>query len=455
MLNEATIDGLPLVLEYTPMQEEVFLNSTAKKIIVPAGRRCGKTFGAAQWSVDLMLDPDETYKILWCDTSYSMIETNWVDYFLPILSKLNKNIWHIGPHKRELEVLGSTVSFRSADQPDLLVGRGYRLCIVNEAGIQLFDHPNLWFQYLSPMLLDYKDSRAVFIGTPRGTVSKDGKENFYYSMYKKGLEPDQNEYASYHYTSYDNPKLDPEQIAQLETETPDRLKLQELRAEFLNANDIQIFDPNWWQYVDNLPEPASVMKTFISIDTAYGVKTVNDESAITVWMKDFGGSFYCIDCWHDHKDFPSLLEVVKKFINTYNPDNVVVESKASGQSLIQTLQRDLPNLPISPFTPQGDKIDRAVAITSYISSGKVFLLKAPWNQDLTNQCTVFPLGSHDDIVDSATQGLLYAKMWGALNKSNIVSRKITSKPINGFTSHQDKLQGYNRSHKDLNMIGYR
>ena len=318
--------------------------------------------------------------------------------------------------------------------------------LLGNTGIQLFDTPELWSQYLSPMLLDYKDSRAFFLGTPRGTIDKDGSEGKYYKMYKEGQKPNQNKYASFMYSSYDNPTLNPEQIKELEEEIPAILRAQELRGEFINSSELQIFDPKWWQIVDTKPEPHEVMKSFISVDTAFGIKTVNDESAMTYWLKTFTGLFYCVNCWHGRLDFPALVKQMKSWIEEYEPDNVVIEKKASGQSLIQVLQHDLPNLPVTAFEPLGDKVDRATSITTYLQSGKVFLLQGHWNDDLKNQCTVFPLGNHDDMVDTISQALLWARMTTAKADQVVTRKTMSTKPIPGYAqTHmtlQDKMQGY-------------
>jgi predicted phage terminase large subunit-like protein len=266
-------------------------------------------------------------------------------------------------------------------------------------------------------------------------------------MFKAGQDPNQNKHASFKYSSYENPTLNPEQIKELEDETPPVLRAQELHGEFLNRSELQIFQPEWWKTSDKLPEPQTIMKTFISIDTAFGIKTVNDESALTVWYKLFDGDFWCVDCWHGRLDFPTLVEKVKEYIANYKPDNVVIENKASGQSLIQVLQHDLETLPVSPFDPQGDKVDRATSITTYLQSGRVHLkLNEVWNKELINQCTVFPLGNNDDMVDTISQALLWARMTDAKSDKIVTRKIIPNKPIPGYASSympfDDRLQGY-------------
>lgn len=431
---EATIDGSPLLLEYTPMQETVFLNSTAKYVICPAGRRSGKTKGACNYTIDLMLDLKDT-NLLWCEVSYGQILAYFERYWLPILKQLNPALWHFDKQRRDLHIMSNTLSFRSSDRPDLIVGLGYKYVFMNEAGIQLFDNKEIWTQILSPMMLDFPDSRAFIFGTPRGLVGKDGKTNLFYEMYNKGLGKDP-KYQSFKFTSYDNPLLKPSDVKELEEETPVRLRNQELFAEFLSISETQIFNPEWFGIVDIMPGPEYVYKKFISIDSAFSEKTSADESAATVWVKKWDGCFIITDCWHEQVSYPDLVTKIKAMIDTHDPDYVIVENKASGQSLIQTLRRDLSHVNVIKFpadgVAMGDKVTRAAACTSALESGKVSVLRGYWNNDLINQCTVFPLGDRDDIVDTISQGLLWAKLDTTSKDNKFVTRKIIHKNLPGI-----------------------
>ena len=441
----ATVNNLPLELTYTKMQEQVYLNSTAKFTIVSAGRRSGKTAGAAQFLVETLLG-SENKNFLWVEVSYGQILTYFDRYFLPLLRQLKPEVWSWNQQRRDLKILSNTLSFRSADRPDLLVGLGYSTIVMNEAGIQLYEYPSIWTQILSPMMLDDSESRAWLIGTPRGLVSKDGKENLFWQMFEKGQSKDSDpNYSSFKYTSYDNPFLDKESIKALEEEVPPLLRAQELFAEFINTSELQIFKPEWWQITDKMPAQHEIYKKYLSVDSAFSEKTSADESAITVWIKTWLGNFLCVDCWHGHLSYPDLVDKIKDLIKTHDPDNVVIENKASGQSLIQTMRNDLPEIGVVKYPPDGmrmpDKVSRATSITSYLESGKVSLLRAHWNKDLINQATIFPVGQYDDICDSISQALLYAKL-NDPNKNPFVTRKIVQSRLPGNEDIAETIQTY-------------
>ncbi len=85
--------------------------------------------------------------------------------------------------------------------------------------------------------------------------------------------------------------------------------------------------------------------------------------------------------------------------------------------MINTLKREIRG--IVAVRPEGDKINRAHAVTPQIESGNVYLPGAPnhdhtnydrshtpsWVQDLVEEAAAFPQAKHDDQVDALTQAL--------------------------------------------------
>ena len=86
----------------------------------------------------------------------------------------------------------------------------------------------------------------------------------------------------------------------------------------------------------------------------------------------------------------------------WNPAAVLVEDKASGQSLIQEIQHGTALLIIA-VKIDTDKAARAQAVTPLIESGRVFLPEgAAWLPDYMDELASFPRAVHDDMVDSTT-----------------------------------------------------
>src|SRR5471032_2719140 len=164
-----------------------------------------------------------------------------------------------------------------------------------------------------------------------------------------------------------------------------------------------IFKTAWWNYYN--PAAAPRFKRIVqSWDTAFKTKEKNDYSVCTTWGEGELG-YYLIDIWKDKLEFPDLKRMVISLAAKWKPNALLVEDKASGQSLIQELRRET-RLPVIPIQKQIDKVACANLVTPLIESGRVFLPEGhPEVAAFVQSAAQFPNAAHDDDVDSATQAL--------------------------------------------------
>jgi predicted phage terminase large subunit-like protein len=168
-----------------------------------------------------------------------------------------------------------------------------------------------------------------------------------------------------------------------------------------------IFKTDWWRYYHPAALPP-INRIVQSWDTAFKTKTHNDFSVCTTWA-DTDQGFYLLDCWKEKVEFPDLKRMVVSLHQKFGAHAVLVEDKASGQSLIQELKREtkIPLIPVQKGAGD-DKISLAFAVTPLIQAGRVFLPEgAPWLADYIASHAGFPNAAHDDDVDSTTQALSF------------------------------------------------
>jgi predicted phage terminase large subunit-like protein len=162
----------------------------------------------------------------------------------------------------------------------------------------------------------------------------------------------------------------------------------------------RIFKREWWRHYTTVPDRFS--RIVLSIDSAFKTGQENDFSAFTVWGETQSDGFYLLHAWRRRVEFPELKRKVREFAEQWRPTAVLVEDKASGQSLVQELKRDT-NLPIIAVKVDTDKITRAAAVTPLVEAGKVLLPQAAgWLDDYLDELSTFPASVHDDYVDSTT-----------------------------------------------------
>ncbi len=155
-----------------------------------------------------------------------------------------------------------------------------------------------------------------------------------------------------------------------------------------------------------------------SWDTAFETKNNSDYSACTTW-----GIFYneeendtpqliLLDAFKDRMAFPELKQVALKHYKDWEPDAFIVEKKAAGAPLIQELRAM--GIPVQEFSPSrgNDKIVRVNAIADLFTSGKVWAPDTRWAREVIEEVAAFPVGEHDDFVDTTSQALLRFRQGG-------------------------------------------
>lgn len=160
----------------------------------------------------------------------------------------------------------------------------------------------------------------------------------------------------------------------------------------------------WFRRYGTAPVEPEAYMVVQSWDTAYKPAQINDPSVCTTWLVTVRG-YYLLDVWRGHVDYPTLKRTAINLAGRWKPGALLIEDKASGQSLIQEL-RTSTSLPVIAIEPQGDKVTRANAISPMIEAGLVYLPEqADWLVDFEAEVGGFPLAAHDDQVDSLTQAL--------------------------------------------------
>ena len=119
-----------------------------------------------------------------------------------------------------------------------------------------------------------------------------------------------------------------------------------------------------------------------------------------------------LDAYKEKLEFPELKQKAREKYYEYEPDQLVVEKKASGAPLIFELRQM--GLPVTEFVPSrgNDKIARVNAVSDLFSSGSVWYPPTRWAEEVIEECASFPSGDHDDFVDSTTQALIRFRQGG-------------------------------------------
>lgn len=221
-----------LRLTYTKPQIEIFFPAKPERhTIIPKGRRFGATRGAAHACIEWAVEGNA---VLWGDTIHGNIARYWDRYFEPPLHSLDGLNWSFDKVAKVARIGSGYIDFRSADNPQNWEGFGYNKIILNEAGLILKD-PYLYTNAVRPMMIDPGNKSELYaLGVPKGKKLKDGNDHPFYKMWQRVGEDG---YRGKTYSSYDNPLLSEDDIAELEKDIgamdPDQIR-QEIYGEFID-----------------------------------------------------------------------------------------------------------------------------------------------------------------------------------------------------------------------------
>lgn len=157
---------------------------------------------------------------------------------------------------------------------------------------------------------------------------------------------------------------------------------------------------------EELPDAFDLMLQ--SWDMTFKDTRGSDYVAGGVWGA-LGARRYLLDLVNERMEFTRSCQAVRdmrmKWPLAYA---ILIEDKANGPAVISTLRDEVGG--IIPVEPQGGKQARAHAVSPFVQAGNVYLphpLIAAWVEMFLLQASSFPNAPNDDMVDQASQALIY------------------------------------------------
>ena len=385
-----------LNVELLPWQQDVF-SSKARFKVVAAGRRTGKSRLAAWMLIIYALQTKKGQVFYVAPTQGQARDIMW-QTLLELGHSVIKSS-HINNLQLTL-INGAIISLKGADRPETMRGVSLRFLVMDEYADM---KPEVWEQILRPALADQKGD-AMFIGTPMG-------RNHFYDLYQYGELGDDDTYKSWHFTSYDNPLLDPEEINTAKKSMSSYAFRQEFMASF-EAQGSEIFKEEWVEFNEDEPE---IGDYYIAIDLAgfEDVGKVNqgknkrlDSTAIAVVKVNEQG-WWVREIIHGRWDLNTTADKIFNAVAKYRPVAVGIEKGIAKQAVMSPLmdlqKRRQKFFRVDELTHGNKKkTDRVIwALQGRFENGYVTLNKGEWNNEFLDELFQFPNPLvHDDLVDA-------------------------------------------------------
>lgn len=383
-----------LKVEFLPWQQDVY-NNDARFKVVAAGRRCGKSRLAAWMLILNALQAARGHVFYVAPTQGQARDIMWSvleELAHPIISSKHVNNMQIKL------INGSTISLKGADRPDTMRGVSLKFLVLDEYADM---KPQVWEEVLRPALADQK-GHALFIGTPKG-------RNHFYELYKYAELSGDDTYKAWHFTSYDNPLLDPQEIDMAKKSMSSYAFRQEFMASF-EALGSEIFKEDWVHFNNDEPD---VGDYFIAIDLAgfeevgkkNKTKRLDSTSIAIVKVSEHG--WWVADIIYGRWTFEQTANKIFEAVKHYDPIAVGIEKGIARQAIMSPLS-DLMRQRSRFFRVEElthgnkKKVDRVVAaLQGRFEHGAIELSEGSWNTEFMDQLFQFPNPLvHDDMIDS-------------------------------------------------------
>ncbi|MBT4285160.1 MAG: phage terminase large subunit [Rhodobacteraceae bacterium] len=202
------------------------------------------------------------------------------------------------------------------------------------------------------------------------------------------------------------------------------------------AEEGSLIKREWWKVweKDTMPPLEHVIQSY---DTAFLKKESADYSAITTWgvfrpNEDSPPNLILLDAVKERLEFPELRKKAMEQYRYWNPETVIIESKASGLPLTYELRKM--GIPVINFTPSrgNDKHARVNACAPIFESGQIWAPDMKFAEEVVEECASFPYGDHDDLVDSTTQAVMRFRQGGFISLPDDEKEESIPSPIREY-----------------------
>lgn len=375
--------------EPAPYQIPILLHPARNKVIC-AGRRWGKSVlaliaaicghGPKDGGHRGVLDGGEVW---WVAPSYPVAMRNWRD-----LKHALRAAWVEPNGKSETEhriVLpgGGSISVKSADNPDSLVGPGLDGIVLEEAARIPRE---AWDESLRPTLAE-RNGWAMFISSPKGIA------NWFHDIFESAARMEG--WARWQRPTSDNPLVSETELVKIKQELGTLRFRQSCLAEFL-AGSLGPFNREWFKVLPTRPFTTERVRAW----DLGGTKDGDYTAGVLLGRSEDG--------W-------SVLDVVrgqwtpgardKVILHTAQADGydtrvfIEQEGGSGGIAQCEALTAALAGFVVKSDHPTGSKITRADPVASQAEIGRISVVSGPWTADFLAELEAFPEGDNDDQVD--------------------------------------------------------
>lgn len=342
-----------------------FVRSEAKRKIIRAGRRGGKTTGISIYSIQKFL---QGKRILYATPTQDQVERFWFEINKALRQPIADGIFYKNETMHIIEVKGTEnrIRAKTAWNADTLRGDYADELIFDE--FQLMNE-EVWETVGAPMLAD-NDGNASFIYTPpslRSRASSKSRDPQYAAkLYRKALADTSGRWAAFHFTSFDNPHISRVALNEISGDMTALSYRMEILAEDVEENPGALWTR---KIIDDYRLPRISDLEYIVIGVDPSATSGGDEAGIIAAGKT-GDQLYILG---DHTLQGSPLTWAKKAVEAYHfhqANKIVAEGNNGGEMVSDLISQVDPNVPVEIVYASRGKQTRAEPVSAVYEQGR-------------------------------------------------------------------------------------
>ena len=356
---------IPIRLPEPHERQAHFIDSPAKRKVVRAGRRGGKTVGVGILAVEKFL---EGRRVLYGAPTTEQVGRFWTTVTRALEPCIDAGYIRKNETEHLVEITGTETRIRAKTcwNADTLRGDYCDLLMLDEYQLMSED---TWAVVGAPMLLD-NNGDAVFIYTPPSlrnrSASKANDPQHAAKLFKRAQADTTGRWQTFHFTSADNPYISADALDEIAQD----MTALAYRMEIL-AEDVDEAPGALW--ARQIIESARVLKhpdlerVIVAVDPS--ATSTGDEAGI-VTAGRAGDGFYILE---DNSLQGSPVEWARAAVAAYHrhrADRIVAEGNNGGEMVIQTIRTVDTSVPVRLVHASRGKQTRAEPVSAVYEQGR-------------------------------------------------------------------------------------
>jgi len=359
--------------------QKLFINSPAKRKIIRAGRRSGKTLGVAIKDVNSFLNGK---RVLYATPTADQLNRWWAVVTRALIEPIREGVYYKNETEHIIELKGTEqrLKGKTAWNADSLRGDYADELDLDEWQLM---NEDTWGLVGAPMMLD-TNGNATFIYTPPSlhsrSASKAKDPQHAAKMYKRYLElikAGNSRYATFNFTSHDNPHLSKEALKEITSDMTSMAYRMEIMAEDIDEAPGALWKRGLIELSRLTKAPESLSRIVVGVDPS--TTTDGDEAGI-ITVGKIGEDYFTLADDSLQGSPETWAQAAITAYHRFMADCIVAEKNNGGEMVLSVINqavinarkkdRTVGNVPVKLVWASRGKATRAEPISAIAENGR-------------------------------------------------------------------------------------